>query len=97
MFNSSRFSSGFLLGFGAGFVSRDLMSANNSMMRPLVKGVIRAGYTLVEKGRESVAHMFETVEDLIAEVRTEKSAAPSEPVVTQTKTHHVKVNVSKSS
>lgn len=97
MFNSSRFGSGFILGFGAGFVSRDLMSANNSMMRPLVKGIIRAGYTLVEKGRESVAHMFETFEDLVAEVRTEKTTAPAEPVVAQPKTHHVKVNVSKSS
>ncbi len=98
MFKSSRFSSGFLLGFGAGFVSRDLMSTNNSMMRPVVKGFIRAGTTLIEKSRESVAHMFETLEDLLAEVRSEKEkpTAPAEPVVAQAKTH-VKVNVSKTS
>lgn len=95
MANNSKFSSGFLVGFGVGFVSRDLLSTQNSMMRPLVKGFIKTGVNLLEKGRESLAHMFETVEDLLAEVRSEKKAEMDTHVEKVPK--QVKVNVSKSS
>ncbi len=95
MLKTSKFSSGFMLGFGVGFVSRDLLSVENSMTRPVVKGFIKAGVTLLEKGRESVAHLFETVEDLLAEVRSEKKVE-NEKVVAHAPTK-VKVNVSKSS
>ncbi len=99
MFKNSKFSAGFFVGFGVGFVSRDLLSTENSMTRPVVKGFIKAGVNLMEKGRESVAHLFETVEDLLAEVRSEKKIdheKEKERVVAQAPTQ-VKVNVSKSS
>lgn len=72
MAKTSRFSTGFLVGFGAGFVSRDLLQPENSMTRPLIKTFLKTGVTVLEKGRESLAHMFETIEDLLAEVRSEK-------------------------
>lgn len=74
MFNLSRFSTGFVLGFGAGFVSRDLLSNGNSVVKPVIKGVMKAGVTLMEKTRESVAGVAETLEDLLAEIRSEHLA-----------------------
>jgi hypothetical protein len=74
MFNLSRFSTGFVLGFGAGFVSRDLLANGSSVMRPVIKGVLKAGVTVMEKTRESVVEFTETLEDMLAEVRSEHFA-----------------------
>lgn len=71
MFNLSKFSTGFVLGFGAGFVSRDLLANGSSVMRPVMKGFMKAGVTVMEKTRESVVEFTETLEDMLAEVRSE--------------------------
>ncbi len=71
MFKLSKFSTGFMVGFGAGFISRDLLSNGSSVLKPVIKGFMKAGVTLVEKGRESIAGFTETLEDLMAEVRSE--------------------------
>ncbi|WP_176736518.1 DUF5132 domain-containing protein [Oligoflexus tunisiensis] len=82
MFNLSRFSTGFVLGFGAGFVSRDLLANGSSVMRPVIKGFLKAGVTVMEKTRESVVEFTETLEDMLAEVRSEHFArqGPKRPV-----------------
>jgi|GEM_PF-3115912 len=72
MFNFSRFSAGFVIGFGTGFVSRDLMSSGPSIVKPVIKGFMKAGVNLLEKSRESIAGFAETIEDLLAEVRSEQ-------------------------
>jgi len=77
MFNLSRFSTGFVLGFGAGFISRDLLSNGSSVVKPVIKGIMKAGVAILEKTRESVAGVAETLEDLLAEVRTEHFAKES--------------------
>ncbi len=71
MFNFSKFSTGFVLGFGAGFVSRDLLANGSSVMRPVMKGFMKAGVAVMEKTRESVVEFTETLEDMLAEVRSE--------------------------
>ncbi|HYX32716.1 MAG TPA: DUF5132 domain-containing protein [Oligoflexus sp.] len=74
MFNLSKFSTGFVLGFGAGFISRDLLANGSSVMKPVMKGFMKAGVTVMEKTRESVVEFTETLEDLLAEVRSEHFA-----------------------
>lgn len=74
MFNLSKFSTGFVLGFGAGFISRDLLSNGSSVMKPIMKGFMKAGVTMMEKTRESVVGFTETLEDMLAEVRSEHFA-----------------------
>ncbi len=71
MFGKSKFSGGFLIGFGAGFVARDLLLDQASICRPFAKSALKTGYVLFEKTRESIAFALETVEDLFAEVRDE--------------------------
>jgi hypothetical protein len=93
MFKNSRFSTGFVIGFGAGFVSRDLMASSGSVFRPLVKGFLKTGVALAEKGRESLAHVLETVEDLLAEVRSESKPAPAEPPAASPAQPQVKIKV----
>lgn len=83
MFNLSRFSTGFVLGFGAGFISRDLLANGSSVMKPVIKGFMKAGVTVLEKTRESVVEFTETLEDMLAEVRSEHFAkqSPKRPPV----------------
>ena len=65
----------FLIGFGAGFLARDILASEESFTRPLVKGVLKTGHVLLQKGRESFAHFAETIEDLLAEVQAEAREA----------------------
>lgn len=83
MFRFTGFSSGFLLGFGAGFVSRDLLASDASYVRPFVKGAMKTGMNAWEKGLETLSSLAETLEDIMAEIRSEgkkpvSRAAPTE-------------------
>jgi len=82
-------------------VSFDLMSSGPSVVKPVIKGFMKAGVTLLEKGRESVASFAETLEDLLAEVRSEhvtqqtpkksaKKSAAATPVANSEPAHVVK-------
>ncbi len=71
MVKLSPFKSGFLLGFGTGFITRDVLSSGPSIFRPVVKGAIKTGIALANKTRESLIEMVENVEDLFAEIRSE--------------------------
>ncbi len=78
---------GMLIGAGAWLVPK-LLPALGSMLRPVVKGVIKAGYSATMAVREVVAEASEQVEDIVAEARAEheghngatpQQAAPPEP------------------
>ena len=101
MLHLSRFKSGFLFGFGAGFVTRDVISNGPSIFRPVVKGFIKAGVILVNKSRESMVNLMENVEDLFAEIRSEQfqkggrssprtSTPPAEAHASKAKSTHQK-------
>lgn len=72
MLGKSKLGGGFVVGFGAGFIARDLMLENASIFRPFAKGFLKLAYGTFEKGRESFAHTFEAIEDLLAEVQAER-------------------------
>ena len=65
------FGLGFAAGFGAGFVTRDLASASESMVRPFVKFLVKSSMRAMEKTKETMAHFSESFDDLVAEARTE--------------------------
>lgn len=73
MFNIPSFGFGFVIGFGAGFVSREITSATKATIKPVAKEVIRSGMQALDKSREAFAHIGEAIEDLVAEVRSEKA------------------------
>lgn len=54
-----------------------LIPAMGRVGRPLTKSLVRGGMQLYEKGREVVAVAGESVEDIMAEIRAEGSAAPA--------------------
>ncbi len=64
---------GILLGVAA-MMAPDIMPKLGRILRPMVKGTIRAGYAFAEKSREMVAEAGENIDDIVAEVRSEKSA-----------------------
>jgi hypothetical protein len=45
-------------------------------LRPIVKGAVRAGYALADKGRELAAETSEQLQDIVAEVKSEQDTAP---------------------
>jgi hypothetical protein len=59
------------IGLAAGILGRALYPALKEAGRPLAKATLRSGLAAVEKARESLAEMGETVEDLMAEVKAE--------------------------
>lgn len=65
------FGLGFLVGSGAGFISGRLAGTAKDGVRPVVKGMLKSGLLVVEKGRQGAAQLGEMVEDLVAEIRSE--------------------------
>jgi hypothetical protein len=71
MFKFNGFGSGFLVGAAVGFVSRDLLASEKSYVRPFVKGTMKSGTSAWGKGLELLSHLTETLEDIMAEIRSE--------------------------
>jgi hypothetical protein len=65
-------STGVMVGIGAAvLVGPMLLPVVATVAKPLVKGVIKTGMTLYDKGNEVVAEVGEMIEDLMAEVKSE--------------------------
>ena len=62
---------GLLLG-AAATMAPNLLPAIGRGLRPVVKGALRAGYSIAEKTRETVAQASEGLQDMVAEVRAEQ-------------------------
>jgi hypothetical protein len=67
---------GVLLGVAA-MLAPNLLPRMGQGLRPLVKGAVRAGYSVAEKTRETVAEATEQIQDIVAEVRAEAEPAAS--------------------
>jgi hypothetical protein len=71
-----------LIGVVAGLAAAGLVKyigpAFSGAGRPLLKGLIKRGFTTYESGREAFAHASEVIEDLVAEARAELQAEMSE-------------------
>ena len=65
---------GLAVGVGAAVLGPVLVPALGSALRPLAKGVIKAGLVVYDRGREAAAGLGEMTEDLAAEARAEMGA-----------------------
>lgn len=68
-----------LFGVAAAVVAPVLLPVVGAVVRPVLKTAIKGGILLYHKGREMVAEVVESVEDLTAEAKAEmepKQAAP---------------------
>jgi hypothetical protein len=66
-----KFIVGLCLGIGAGIAGRELAPAVKRIGKPFAKAAIKGGIQALEKGIEVASHLGETLEDLVAEVRSE--------------------------
>jgi Protein of unknown function (DUF5132) len=73
-----KFIAGFCLGIGAGIAGSGLAPAIRRIGRPFAKAAIKSGIQAIEKGIEVAAHLGETLEDMVAEVRSEMEESPPE-------------------
>ncbi len=69
---------GMLIGVGAA-VAPKVLPALGNMVRPLVKSVIRLGYSATTAVREAAAQVGEEVEDIVAEVQAEEAHNGANP------------------
>ena len=66
---------GLLIGAGAILLGK-LFPEMSSYVRPVVKGAVRAGFSMSQKAREVLAEASEQVHDLVAEVKHEQEKEP---------------------
>jgi hypothetical protein len=66
---------GLIIGAGAILLGK-LFPEMSSYVRPMVKGAVRAGFSMSQKVREVVAEASEQVHDLVAEVKHEQEQQP---------------------
>jgi len=73
---SENFKSNLITGLAAGVGATLLAPVLLRLIRPATKAAIKGSVLLYEKGRESFAELSETVDDLVAEVKSEMEAGP---------------------
>jgi len=62
---------GLAIGIGASLLAPLVVPILAGVVKPLSKALIKGGYLLYEKGRETLAEVQEVVEDLVAEAKAE--------------------------
>lgn len=62
---------GLAVGIGAAVLAPVVLPALGGLLRPVAKGVIKAGLMAYDKGREATASLSEMTGDLAAEARAE--------------------------
>ncbi len=67
----SSFGMGFTVGFGTGFLSRELLPTLKTVAKPLLMVSLKSSIRLYEQSREAMAHFGEMLEDSVAEVKYE--------------------------
>jgi hypothetical protein len=65
---------GLAIGVGVAVVAPIIVPILASIVKPLTKAVIKEGLVLYGKGRETAAEARETIEDLLAEAKSEIEA-----------------------
>lgn len=74
---SENFKSNLITGLAAGVGATLLAPVLLRLIRPATKAAIKGSVLLYEKGRESFAELSETVDDLVAEVKSEMETDPA--------------------
>lgn len=66
---------GVLVGLGIAKAKAELLPQVGASLRPVAKALIRSGFTFVDTVQELAAEGMEHLNDLVAEVQYERSAA----------------------
>lgn len=74
----SKFVWGLVTGVGACAAVPVLRPLARALVRPVLKGAVRGGYEGMERSRVVWARLTEELEDVVAEVRSERDEALSE-------------------
>jgi hypothetical protein len=79
---------GLLVGIGAAIVAPAVFPALATVAKPLVKGAIKVGVSLYDKGNEALAEVGEVLEDLVAEAKSEMAVEQKVAAAVGTVTKH---------
>lgn len=71
-------STGMMVGIGAVILAPIVIPAVAAVLKPVAKTAIKGGILVYRKGRQAVAEVGESVEDLVAEAKAEINASPME-------------------
>ncbi|MDQ6666357.1 MAG: DUF5132 domain-containing protein [Acidobacteriota bacterium] len=70
---------GMLIGVAA-MLAPNLLPRIGNALRPFIKGAMKAGYAVVEKTKETVGEANEHMQDIVAEVKSERQTEDAEPI-----------------
>ena len=74
MFNLTSFASGFIIGFGSGFLSREIAKQGKKSLAPIIAKTSDFKSQIYDKALTSVANIAESIEDFIADLQSEKKS-----------------------
>lgn len=69
---------GMLIGIAA-MLAPNFLPKLGRGLRPLIKGAVRAGYSLADRAKETVAEAGEQLQDIMAEVKSEQPSQVVRP------------------
>jgi hypothetical protein len=69
---------GLAVGIGATVVAPVVIPILSGLVKPIAKAVIKGGFVLFEKGKETVAEAGEMLEDIVAEAKAEMAEPQKE-------------------
>jgi len=78
---------GLIIGAGAILLGK-LFPELSGYVRPMIKGVVRAGFSASQKAREVMAEASEQVQDLVAEVKQEQAQEQAQEKVQEQAQEH---------
>jgi len=81
MIRSDDLMKGVAIGLGVAVLTPMIIAALTPVAKPIVRSALKAGIRSYEKGRESLELFNEAVDDIMAEVEEEMTAAPAEEAV----------------
>lgn len=64
---------GIVIGVGVSWLAREFLAPFAGAARPLAKAGIKSGILMAERGKDTLARIGETVDDLVAEVKAEQA------------------------
>jgi len=76
IFGGPGFAGGFITGFISGFASRELVGLAIKYGKPIITSMKKYGEEIFEMSKENLAHMGESLEDFVAEVRSDMTKKP---------------------
>ena len=74
LFDKGNILTGLAIGVGSAILAPVVIPALSGLAKPLAKAAIKGGLVLYDRSKETIAEVYEMVDDLVAEAKAEAEA-----------------------